>query len=223
MKKLFSILFFLSLASSAFAQSGNSILKINGSEDGFFTDITCRDTVITVSVESSDDYSVAVTSPWCKVEHQTASSFDLVIDYNDMERQRDCIIRVSTSEMMAPIAISQMPAPYLRVNNRKDAVTYGVEGESVTVILNIESSSEYSVVSKETWITAVKSNSGYDLVIDAGQKKSREGSVIVASGDLQIPVTIIQKAAPRKSPSLFVKVASLLLFCSWGVFAVVAP
>lgn len=223
MKKLFSILSFLTIAISLSAQSADSFLRINGSEDGFFADLACRDTLITVNVDSSDDYSVTTTSSWCVVENKTRTSFDLVIGYNDSGKQRDCIIRVSNSERMAPIALSQMSAPFLRVNHRTGAMTYGVEADPVTVLLDIESSSEYTVVSPEAWIRAVKTESGCELVIDPGMKKSREGTVIVASGDLQIPVTIIQKAVSKKSPSLFVKLASLIVFCGWGVFAVVAP
>lgn len=223
MKKLLSIIFILSLASSAFAQNGNSILKINGSEDGFFADLACRDTVITVNVESSDNYFVTTTAQWCTVANRTQSSFDLVIETNEDGKQRDCIVRVSNSEKMAPIALSQLPAPFLRVNHHKEAVTYNIDVDAVTLRLDIESYPEFEIASTPIWITPVKTDSGYDLKVDSYNKKTREGTVVVASGDLQVPVTIVQKASSTKSPSLLVKVGSLSAFIIWGLFAVLAP
>jgi len=223
MKKLLSIIFILSLASSAFAQNGNSILKINGSEDGFFADLACRDTVITVNVESSDNYFVTTTAQWCSVANRTQSSFDLVIEMNEDGKQRDCIVRVSNSEKMAPIALSQLPAPFLRVNHHKEAVTYNIDVDAVTLRLDIDAYPEFEIARTPIWITPVKTDSGYDLKVDSYNKKTREGTVVVASGDLQVPVTIVQKASSAKSPSLLVKVGSLSAFIIWGLFAVLAP
>lgn len=223
MKKLLSIISFILLALSLSAQNENAFLKINGSEEGFYTDISCRDTVITVNVESSEAYSVYTTTEWCKVENQTPSSFDLAIGFNESGKLRDCIIRVSNSEKMAPIALSQDRAPYLHVNGYSDAMTYEIDVKPVTISLNIDSTFPCQILNAPKWIKAEKTDAGYDLMVDASKKKVREATLIIASGDFQVPVTVIQKEAPRRSPSFFVKVMSLLVFCGWGVFAVMAP